>query len=358
MSKKIPFSENFTLSKGALVESTEGESVPVRTKRPVNPAVAVVSGIKGAASPGSIFAAYEESEKALNELKAQKGLTLYLPVSKSDISSEILMIDPSLIDVSPINGRIKKFLDRLSLADILPSIETSGQNQPGLVRPTSDGRYELIYGSRRLAACELIEKPYKAIVADVPDADVRVLSEDENTYNGLSHYEKAINLKARIDNHEFDSWIDLGRGLGISKGGLDRYKKATELDDIFISLLTSPSDMPATYADKILGFLKKDKDAVLKKAKELVARREIIRDKGKLPLTVKDVYNELSAATTVNIQRPKLNKPLSYKSEDGEITLKHSVSYKGTVKLELNGVSGEHMDDILSILATKLDLKM
>ncbi len=98
---------------------------------------------------------------------------------------KILPVDPALIDVVGFNRFQSTFdpkQDR-AFADLLANIQAVGGNkQPGMVRPsaTAEGRYELVFGERRLRACEQAALPFAAIVASLSDDDVWLFRESEN----------------------------------------------------------------------------------------------------------------------------------------------------------------------------------
>lgn len=98
---------------------------------------------------------------------------------------KILPVDPARIDVIGFNRFQSTFdpkQDR-AFADLLANIQAVGGNkQPGMVRPsaTAHGRYELVFGERRLRACEQAALPFAAIVASLSDDDVWLFRESEN----------------------------------------------------------------------------------------------------------------------------------------------------------------------------------
>jgi len=98
---------------------------------------------------------------------------------------KILPVDPGLIDVVGFNRFQSTFDPRQDrgFADLLANIEAVGGNkQPGMVRPSAVtiGRYELVFGERRLRACEQAALPFSAIVASLSDDDVWLFRESEN----------------------------------------------------------------------------------------------------------------------------------------------------------------------------------
>ncbi|QFT57163.1 ParB/RepB/Spo0J family partition protein [Microbulbifer sp. THAF38] len=348
---------------------------PKRNRRP-SPALGVMTGDNRPTSiTDGLKAEKQKAEKALEEaqlnfekekadllqaLEEVKNsdsegapIVLTMPVTKQEITFELRRIDPSLIDVSPENERIQEFLDEISLQDILPSIKKHSQQKPGTVRPKKDGRFELIEGSRRLASVKLAKQEYLALVGDVPDADVRELSIIENKHQDVSPYEKAKTYQKQIERGEFENWTQLGAAKGISSSHISRFRACVELDEIFVRILPSPSDMPLSYGETIASLRKKGESPLIAKAEELLdLRRAALRDKLELP-DVEQVIKLLKGAVRSKVKEPKTWKPVVYKSKDGK-TLKHSVTNKGATKFEITGVDDSQLKKILSFLTTTL----
>jgi ParB family chromosome partitioning protein len=306
-----------------------------------------------------------EIEKAdlLQELSEVKGkgrspepIVLTMPVTKQEIHFRLQRVDSDLIDVSPENERIQLFLDEISLQDILPSIKKHGQQKPGTLRPINGGRFELIEGSRRLAAVKLAGEPYLALVGDVPDADVRELGVIENKHQDVSPYEKAKAFQRQIQIGEFENWTQLGAAKGISSSHIARYKTCVELDEIFVRILPSPSDMLLSYGEMILQLKKKDKSALLVKAEELLASRSAALENKTQLLDVEDVIKLLKSAVRVKTAIPKVKKPVVYKSFNQKVRVKHSMSNQGAIKFEVSGVDEAQNNKLLKSILTVLKI--
>ncbi len=65
---------------------------------------------------------------------------------------------------------------------LVESIREYGQQVPVLVRhsPNHEGRYEAIYGRRRIAALKELRRPVRAMVRDMPDRELIVVQGQEN----------------------------------------------------------------------------------------------------------------------------------------------------------------------------------
>jgi ParB family transcriptional regulator, chromosome partitioning protein len=359
-------------------DTNEAERKPKRMRRP-SPALGVMTGDNRLTSvTDGLKADKQKAERALEEAQQQfekekedllkvldeakktgadrTQIVLTMPVTKQEVTFKLCRIDPSLIDVSPENERIQGFLDEISLQDILPSIKKHGQQKPGTLRPVSGGRFELIEGSRRLAAVKLENQQYLGLVGEVPDADVRELGIIENKHQDVSPYEKAKAYQRQIEKGEYENWTQLGATKGISSSHIARYRACVEIDEFFVRILPSPSDMPLSYGETIAQLKKKGEGDLRVKAEELLEkRRAALADKLELP-DAEEVIRILKSAVRTKSEAPKTWKPVVYKSRDGKV-LKHSVTNKGATKFEITGVDDGQLEKILSFMTATLKVE-
>jgi ParB family chromosome partitioning protein len=97
-----------------------------------------------------------------------KGLHALIPSEVEEnhtVTESTLEVDVDLIDPNPFQPRI--FFSEESFDELKKSIEEKGVIQPILVRPTNNGRYEVVAGERRLRAT--IELGIKLIPAYVKE---------------------------------------------------------------------------------------------------------------------------------------------------------------------------------------------
>lgn len=300
----------------------------------------------------------EELDTLLEKQGGLTSLRFQMPVTKQTVDFELQHIDPKLIDISPENERIQNLLDEISLQDILPSIKSHGQQTPGTVRPIENGRYELIEGSRRLAAVKLAGQDYLARVGDVPDADVRELSLIENKKSDVSPYEKAKAYKRQIDNGEYSNWSQLAVSKSISSSHISRYKACAELNELYVKILRTPAEMPLSYGETIKQLINKDEDSLAEKANELLKLRESSITDIESYFDVEDIIKQLKSSVRKKpLDRPVIGKPVIYKSSDKSISLKHTVTNKGAVKLEITGLSEDKVDSLMAQIQKSLKVK-
>lgn len=149
--------------------------------------------------------------------------------------ASIREIDPQLIDDWGPADRLEEFTtvnpedDDQSFEALKSSIREGGQQVPILVRrsKTSEGRFEAIYGRRRLRACRELGVKVRANVQDVDDATALLAKGLENAARrNLSFYEKARFADAiQAAGHD---GATVRQALNLSASGLSHLTKVTQ----------------------------------------------------------------------------------------------------------------------------------
>lgn len=144
-------------------------------------------------------------------------------------------IDPALIDDWGPADRLDEFTavnsadDPEGYASLKQSIKEGGQQVPILVRRAgSEGRFEVIYGRRRLRACRDLGVKVRANVQDLDDATALLAKGLENAARrNLSFYEKARFAEAiRAAGHDAAT---VRQVLNLSAPGLSHLAKVTQM---------------------------------------------------------------------------------------------------------------------------------
>ncbi|MBB3048885.1 ParB family chromosome partitioning protein [Litorivivens lipolytica] len=315
-------------------------------------------------SPGDrSAAAYGALKAQVKELEGKAdSISLTMPVTKLDVRLQLQKIPTELIDVSPENERDQELLDEAAVADILPSFQKNGQQQPGTVRPTKGGRFELIEGSRRLFCAKTCGVDYIALVGDIPDADVRVLSRTENVHKPPSAFERARSYQRDIDMGLFKTWEQLAAAEGLNKSTVSRYKALVEIDRQFVKAFPDPNSLSTTIAEWIRKVQNSDevkRKALLDEAASLVQDKQQRVARGEDPLDGRAVLSRLRKAVRAAgaISQPTKKKPVVYRSKDGSVELKHSLSRDGlATKIEFKGVDAAVTQAVVERLIRELKL--
>ncbi|PHQ85041.1 MAG: plasmid partitioning protein RepB [Thalassobium sp.] len=158
--------------------------------------------------------------------------------------SAIREIDPKLIDEWGPKDRLDGFTAVNSDEEgdgfdtLMTSIKEDGQQVPILVRRSNiDGRYEVIYGRRRLKACRELGLKVRANVEDLDDASALLAKGLENAARrNLSFYEKArFAAVIQVAGHDTKT---VRQVLSLSAPGLSHLTKVTENvpDDVGVAI--------------------------------------------------------------------------------------------------------------------------
>ncbi len=148
--------------------------------------------------------------------------------------SAIRELDPSLIDDWGPKDRLDGFTavnsedDGDGFETLKSSIKDGGQQVPILVRRAgTEGRFEIIYGRRRLRACRELGLKVRANVQDLDDATALLAKGLENAARrNLSFYEKArFAAVIRAAGHDTKT---IRQVLSLSASGLSHLTKVTD----------------------------------------------------------------------------------------------------------------------------------
>ncbi|MEP1942382.1 MAG: plasmid partitioning protein RepB [Sulfitobacter sp.] len=114
--------------------------------------------------------------------------------------------------------------------DLLSSIQTSGQQVPVLLRPADnrDGKFEVIYGRRRILACQKLGIPVRALIRTLDDNEALIAKGLENaSRQNLSFYERARFAQAILD--QGHTREEAQQALSISKNTLSQLERVSRL---------------------------------------------------------------------------------------------------------------------------------
>lgn len=198
----------------------------------------------------------------------------------------VVSIPPHLIRPSQWANRHADTFRDLAFTELKESIQLrSGNTQPILVRPienTGSSKdnpltaeesplYEIVAGHRRHQACRELGLPVRAIV--VPAMDDLQLSQamfDENHARAaLTAWEAGTMYKQWIDAGLYSSAGKLADAIGKNKSDVTRALRLCNLPPDIVEAFDSPLSLQYKDADELEKLLEQNRDAVLKKAREL-----------------------------------------------------------------------------------------
>ncbi|OWU68333.1 plasmid partitioning protein RepB [Marinibacterium profundimaris] len=182
--------------------------------------------------------------------RAAKGAIGAVSQSIAELRTRSLTEVPAdMIDTAGLVDRLDPDDD---LEAMIASIRDYGQQVPVLLRhsPNEEGRYEVVYGRRRVAALRALGQPVRAMIRDLKDRDLIIAQGQENTARKeLSFIEKA-NFARQMVELGFERKI-ICDALHIDKTVISRMLKVTE--DIPAPVIRAIGAAPSVGRDRWLA---------------------------------------------------------------------------------------------------------
>jgi ParB family chromosome partitioning protein len=163
----------------------------------------------------------------------------------------VIELDPRLVDAGGVTDRLEH--DEADHARLMASLRDYGQQVPILVRPHPEapGRYQIVYGRRRVLALRDLGQPVRALVRDLDDRALVLAQGQENTARrDLSFIEKA-NFARQMIEAGYERRIACD-ALSIDKTLLSRMISVT--DRVPVALIETIGAAPGIGRDRWLAF--------------------------------------------------------------------------------------------------------
>jgi len=156
-------------------------------------------------------------------------------------------IDPFLIDQGGVVDRLDdEDADHFALVD---SIRDYGQQVPVLLRPSreADGRFQVVYGRRRVKALRELKLPVKAMIRDLDDRELVIAQGQENTARkDLTFIEKA-NFARQMRDGGYDRKV-ICDALNVDKTQVSRFLSVA--DALPVALIEAIGAAPSIGRDR------------------------------------------------------------------------------------------------------------
>jgi len=174
-------------------------------------------GLERPIRPASPVGAISQSLENIN-LRAHRADEIEKKLAEGLV---IVELDTALIDGSFVVDRLG--IDSEDQSSLVDQIREHGQQVPILVRPQpdSEGRFQVAYGHRRLAAAKELGRTVRAVVRDLTDEQLVVSQgQENNSRTDLSFIERSF-FGARLEDRGFSREIIMA-SLGVDKAALSR----------------------------------------------------------------------------------------------------------------------------------------
>ena len=245
---------------------------------------------------------------------------LFVDNSTEELAEEKGVVTLRLNDIEPNKNQPRQVFDDGALSELADSIREHGVLQPLIVRPLSDGSYQLVAGERRWRASRLAgltEVP--VIVRALTDSEVAVIALIENLQReDLNPIEEAEGISRLIDEYDFTQ-EQAAEKLGKSRSALTNTLRLMKLPEK-VRGLVSDDFLSAGHARALLSL--EDAALIEETAEEVITRKLSVRETEKLVKQLNS-YKE---------DKPKKVKKRDTYFDEVELSLSDTLGRKVTVK--------------------------
>lgn len=250
-----------------------------------------------------------------------KGLdALFLDNSTENQSGSVTQL--SLNEIEPNREQPRKHFDEAALSELSESIAMHGVIQPLLVRPISDGGYQLIAGERRWRASRmagLTQVP--VVIREMSDSEAMELALIENLQReDLNPVEEAEGLKLLMDTYSLTQEQAAER-VGKSRPAVANALRLLSLPAKVIGLLKE-GKLSSGHARALLPL--RDEKTMLLLCKEIEEKDLSVRE------TERIVKNLLSEKKEKKEKKPKKRDPYY---DECELSIREALGRKANINL-------------------------
>lgn len=136
-------------------------------------------------APVAKFGAAKSISSSIDELARQ--------ASQLVEGQSVVEIDTGLIDASFVSDRMAE--DDGAFEELVEAIRERGQDSPVLLRPSPAraGRYQIVFGHRRVRAAKVLARPVRAVIKTLQDIELVLAQGQENSArSNLSFIERVL----------------------------------------------------------------------------------------------------------------------------------------------------------------------
>lgn len=275
-----------------------------------------------------------------------KGLdALFLDNSTEERGGSVMV---NINDIEPNREQPRKDFDEEALKELSDSIALHGVIQPLLVRPLSDGGYQLVAGERRWRASRMAGlKEVPVFIRDINDRQVAEMGLIENLQReDLNPLEEANGYAVLIDTYGMTQ-EQVAQSVGKSRPAITNALRLLELPAEALELVRQ-CKLSAGHARTLLPI--KDKNELMKLANEIIKKEISVRGTEKMVKALLNPKKE-RAAKQKEKRDPYYDEcEIAIREEFGRKAQIHlSGTNKGTLEIEF--FSKTDLQSILEALA-------
>lgn len=274
-----------------------------------------------------------------------KGLdALFLDNSTEEKGGSVTV---SLNEIEPNRDQPRKDFDEEALSELAESIALHGVIQPLLVRPISDGGYQLVAGERRWRASRmagLTEVP--VFIREMSDRQVAEVALIENLQReDLNPLEEAKGYAQLMKDYSLTQ-EQVAKSVGKSRPAVANAMRILELPDEVLEYVRA-GKLSAGHARTLLPI--KDKKTLLKLSEEIILKEISVRETERIVKSLLNPKKEKSPAKKAKRDSYYDECELAIKAELGRKAEIHvAKGNRGTIEIEF--FSKEDLQGLLEAL--------
>ena len=206
----------------------------------------------------------------------EENRTLKDKVAALETREFVEKLDPSRIRASRWANRHPASFEGPDFANLREEIVSAGGNvQPIKVRPVAGDAefdFELVYGHRRHRACLELGLPVSAVVGEFSDQQLFTEMERENRDRAsLSPWEQGMHYRRALEGGLYPSMRQLSVAVGAPLSNVSMAMQLANLPEDVVKAFPSPLVLQYRWATPLSEALRKDAEAVVRRAKEIAA---------------------------------------------------------------------------------------
>ena len=273
-----------------------------------------------------------------------KGLdALFIDNSTEENGDKLVNIN----DIEPKRDQPRKYFDEEALKELADSIAMHGVIQPLLVRPLSDGGYQLIAGERRWRASRMVGlSQVPVVVKEMTDEEAMELALIENLQReDLNPIEEAEGFKLLMDTYSFTQ-EQAAEKVGKSRPAIANALRLLSLPQTVLDMVKQ-GIISSGHARTLIPLT--DEKLIIKLAEEISQKELSVRETERIVKTLLKPKNEL-------VKKKSKRDPYF---DECEIAIREELGRKAKINvsrgnkgsIEIEFFSKEDLQSILEALA-------
>ena len=260
---------------------------------------------------------------------------------KSDIDGELRDLPIELIQRGKYQPR--RDMDPVALEELSESIREQGVMQPIVVRPISEGRFEIIAGERRWRATQLAGLDrIPALIREVPDEAAVAMALIENIQReNLNAIEEAMALQRLQDEFELTQ-LEVAKAVGKSRATIANLLRLIHLTDE-VKVMLEHGDLEMGHGRAMLSLSPELQVQVARQveAKSLSVRQTEALVRKLQTETPKTGKKETHVSSDIKHLQDQLSEKLG-----ADVAIDHGTKGKGKLVIKYNSL--DELDGILA----------